>query len=265
MYPYLFDWVVNGHHLRPPTYGVLLAIGFTLGYVEALHRANKLGENVQHVENLFLFVVFGSMVGSRLFHVFFEEFDYYLHHPIKIFYVWEGGYTFYGAVLASILVIYLYTRRYRLNFLQFGDIAAISVAIGLFLGRIGCFAAGCCWGRPTTLPWGVTFKDPESFTNVHNVPLHPTQLYEAFAGLFIYLFLVWRFRHRKYQGQVFLEGLIAYAVARFIIEIFRGDDYRGFVFNGLLSYSQLVSLFILPFAIAGIFLYRNAPQTPPSE
>jgi len=259
MHPYLFDLNLAGFHLRPPTYGVLLAVAFSVGYFESLRRASLLNENLKHVENLFLIVVIGSVVGSRLFHVLFEEFDYYRAHPEKILAVWEGGYTFYGAMLSSLFCIYLYTRRHKIPYLQFADIAAPTTALGLFFGRIGCFAAGCCWGRRATVPWAVTFNHPETFANVRNAPLHPTQLYEAFGGILIFFYLLWLFKRRKYEGQIFFHGLLAYAILRFIIEFYRGDDYRGYVFGGVLSYSQLVSLFLVPFAIAGMILYSRRP------
>lgn len=259
MYPYLFDWVVAGHHLKPPTYGVLLALAFSVGYFESLRRTIRLGEDPKHIENIFLMVVLSSVLGSRLFHVLFEEFSYYAEHPMKIFAIWEGGYTLYGAMLAAILAIFVYGRWRRVPFLQFVDIAAPATALGIAIGRVGCFFAGCCWGRPSSVPWAVTFTNPEAFTSARNVPLHPTQLYEAFGAFLIYVYLNWRFRERRYEGQIFLEGLTIYAVLRFLIEIFRGDDYRGYVLHGLISYSQLVSLGVLPFTVAGlVFFSRRA-------
>jgi phosphatidylglycerol---prolipoprotein diacylglyceryl transferase len=258
MHPYLFDLVIAGHHIRPPTYGLMLAISFSFAYFEALRRARKLNEDPKHIENLFLLIVVGSILGSRLFHVFFEDFNYYAEHPFKVFAIWEGGYTFYGAVIVATIFIFGYCRKEKINFLEFADISTPSAALGLFFGRIGCFLAGCCWGRPTTLPWGVTFRDPESFAAMHDVPLHPTQLYESFGALLLFFYLILRFRHRKYLGQIFFEGLAIYSLLRFGIEYFRGDDYRGYVFGGHISYSQLVSLFILPFAVIGIFMnYRR--------
>lgn len=257
MHPYLFDWVVNGHHLRPPSYGVFLALAFSAAYFESLRRAAVLEEETRHIENLFLLIVLGSVIGSRLFHVVFEEFDYYSKHPMKVFAVWEGGYTFYGAMLMSLLCVFLYARARKLPYLQFVDIAASGTALGLFFGRIGCFLAGCCWGRPTTVPWGVVFSNPEAFTNDHHTPLHPTQLYESLGSLAIFVYLTWRFRKREYVGQIFFHGLILYSILRFLIEFFRGDDYRGYVFGGVFSYAQLVSLFILPFGIVGMFLYSR--------
>jgi phosphatidylglycerol:prolipoprotein diacylglycerol transferase len=121
--------------------------------------------------------------------------------------------------------------------------------------------AGCCWGRPTDVPWAVTFSHPNTFATLRNVPLHPTQLYEAAGALAIFGYLQWRWKDRKYVGQIFFHSLVLYAVLRFIIELYRGDEYRGYVFNNLISYSQLVSLVILPFAIAGIVLYSRRRPT----
>lgn len=257
MHPYLFDWVVNGHHLRPPTYGVMLAISFSAAYFLALRRSLILEESPRHVENLFLGVIFGSVLGGRLFHVFFEEWAYYSQHVNKIFAVWEGGYTFYGALLGAAGTMYLYCRLRKLSFLQYVDIAAEGVTFGLFMGRMGCFGAGCCWGKPTTMPWGVIFSNPESFANVHDTPLHPTQLYESFGALCIFLYVFWLFKRRRYEGQVFFHAVTLYAILRFVIEFFRGDDYRGFIFGGLLSYSQFVSVVLLLFALSGMAAYSR--------
>jgi phosphatidylglycerol:prolipoprotein diacylglycerol transferase len=257
MRPYLFDLVIAGHHLRPPSYGLMLAISFSFAYFEALRRAAKLKEDPKHIENLFLLVVVGSILGSRLFHVIFEDFAYYAAHPLRIFAVWEGGYTFYGAVLMATLFIFLYCRKQKIDFLQFADISTPAASLGLFFGRIGCFLAGCCWGRPTTMPWGVSFNDPDTFAAVRGVPVHPTQLYESFGALLLYFYLLVRFKSRKYIGQIFFEGLAIYSLLRFGIEYFRGDDYRGYVLGGHISYSQLVSLFILPFAVGGMILYHR--------
>ena len=257
MRPFVFDWNFHGHVFRLPSNGVMLAIAFSAAYFWSLRRAIKANIDPKHVENLFLIIVFASILGSRLFHVFFEEWDYYKVHPEKIFAIWEGGYTFYGAVLAATLGIYLYCRFQKVSFLPFADLASPSAALGLFFGRIGCFLAGCCWGRPTKLPWGVVFTNPQSFAPTHTLPLHPTQLYESFGGLLLFFYLEWLWTRRKYAGQIFFHALAGYSILRFVVEIFRGDDYRGYVFNGMLSYSQLISLVILPFAIAGMIVYSK--------
>ena len=262
MHPFLFDWVVFGYHIRPPSYGVMLALSFSLAYFVSIHRALKLGDDPKHVENLFLIVVLGSVLGSRLFHVLFEEPAYYAANPGKILAVWEGGYTLYGAMLTCIFFIYLYCRKKKIDYLNFADIAALATGAGISLGRVGCFLAGCCWGKPTQCFLGVKFTHPETFAGIKNVLVHPSQLYESFGTLMIFFYLWWRFKDRKYKGQIFFHGLMLYSIVRFLIEYFRGDEYRGYVFNGLVSYSQLVSLAILPFALAGIYFYSRKPQVP---
>lgn len=257
MYPFLFRLDVFGLSIHPPTYGILLALAFSAAYIEGMRQAFRVGEKPKHIENLFLVVVICSIFGSRLFHVLFEEFSYYASHPLKIFAVWEGGYTLYGAMIAAFSGLVIYCKRHKLNFRQFSDIAAPSTALGIFIGRLGCFAAGCCWGRPTNGAFGVVFSHPESFAGVKGVPLHPAQLYESIGALLLYIFLIWRFRHRKYKGQITFEGLIIYSTLRFVVEFFRGDDYRGYAFGGSLSYGQVVSLIILPLALGGIFYYSK--------
>jgi len=258
MHPFLFDWVINGHHIKPPTYGVLLAVAFSTAYFTSLRRAIKLGDNPKHVENLFLIVVACSIVGARMFHVLFEDPKYYIENPIKILAIWEGGYTLYGAIIFCIFGMFLYTYRKQVPLLEFLDIATPATALGICIGRIGCFFAGCCWGVKTNLPWAITYTHPEAFTFLKNTPIHPTQLYESIGALGVYLYTNWLFKHRRYEGQILFNGLLSYAVLRFLVEIFRGDEYRGFVFGGLLSYSQFVSLLILPIVTFGMWANRNS-------
>lgn len=265
MYPFLLDFTVLGFHLKLPSYGVFLAMAFSAAYFVSLWRATKLGDDPKHIENLFLLIVLGSVLGSRLFHVVFEEPAYYAANPGKIIAVWEGGYTLYGALLSSILVIFLYTRGKKIDYFNFIDIASPATAIGIFIGRIGCFLAGCCWGKPTQCFLGYKFTHPETFASIKHTPVHPSQLYESFGALLIFLYLHWRFNHRRYKGQIFLHGLSLYAILRFLIEYFRGDEYRGYVFNGLLSYSQLVSLAILPFTLSAIYIYSRKPEAAPAK
>lgn len=261
MLPFLLDFTIAGHHFRLPSYGVLLAFSFSLAYFTSIRRAKALNEDPRHVENLFLVIISASIVGSRLFHVLFEEPSYYFAHPEKILAVWEGGYTFYGALLMGLFGIAVYVRVQKIDFLGWADICTPACTFGLFIGRIGCFLAGCCWGKQCDLPWAVTFTNPESFTNLKNVPLHPSQLYESFSALLLWFYLEWRYKRQTYRGQIFLHAITVYAVIRFLIEYSRGDEYRGYVLNGLVSYSQLVSLSIIPFSVFAMFYYgkKNKP------
>jgi phosphatidylglycerol:prolipoprotein diacylglycerol transferase len=129
------------------------------------------------------------------------------------------------------------------------DLVSPLLALGLFFGRIGCFFAGCCYGKETSLPWGVVFTNPNSLARL-NVPLHPTQLYDAANGLAIFLFLIWRERRKAFDGQIFSLFLLLYSITRFFIEMLRGDP-RGFLFQNLISTSQGIGIFL---AILSIFM-----------
>lgn len=258
MKPYIIDFLWLGHTIRIPSYGLCLAIAFSLGYFETLRRCiRERAEDPKHIENLFFIVIASAVIGSRLFHVIFEDPVYYFQNPMKILAVWQGGYTFYGGLLVGLLGVYVYTRIRGLNFLRLVDIITPSVILGLAIGRVGCFLAGCCWGKPTTLPWGVVFSNPLSFATDHTHPLHPTQLYEAAGALALLVYLWLRCNRRRYDGQVVFAGLIGYALLRLGVEFLRGDEYRGFVLEGTLSYAQLVSLTILPFTIVAMFLFSR--------
>ena len=135
---------------------------------------------------------------------------------------------------------------------KMADLFCPSIALGLVFGRIGCFFAGCCYGKETALPWGVIFRNPDSLARL-NVPLHPAQLYDAANGLTIFFFLIWMDRRKAFDGQIFWLFLFLYSAGRFFVEMVRGDP-RGFLFQGLLSTSQgigislaLLSLFMLSY------------------
>ena len=134
--------------------------------------------------------------------------------------------------------------------------------LGQSIGRLGCFAAGCCWGRACDLPWAVTFKDPYTARQVGtpiDLPLHPTQLYESLATALIFVLLLWIARRKKFNGQVALAYVSLYAAARFAIEFFRGDAARGVVFGGALSTSQFIAVLMLVGA-AVLFPYLARKQ-----
>lgn len=258
MKPFIIDFLWLGREVRVPSYGLMLAIAFSVGYFETLRRSIREKEiDPRHIENLFLIVIASAVIGSRLFHVVFEDPIYYFQNPAKIFAVWQGGYTFYGGLLIGLVATYGYTRIRRLSFLRIVDIMTPSVLFGLALGRVGCFLAGCCWGQPTSMPWGVVFSNPLSFAPHHTSPLHPTQLYESLGAALLFGVAWFKYNRRAYDGQIVFFALIGYALLRFFVEFFRGDDYRGFVLNGTLSYAQLVSLTILPFTIIAMFLFSR--------
>ena len=245
MYPVLFrigNFPIN-------TYGVFLALAFLCAILITVKLGERDGLPRQKLYDLSLWMLLASLIGSKIL-MFFTEPEY-RDHPLQLLsldFLRSGG-VFYGGLLGAILTGYFLMRRYKLPWWKTADACAPGIAIGNFFGRQGCFAAGCCWGKPTNLPWGVKFTElGHEITGVPvDVPLHPTQLYESFSMLIVFFFLLWLHKHRRFSGQVILFYALLYSTIRFAIEFVR-DDPRGDIF-GLttatgLSTSQIISLIV---------------------
>lgn len=231
------------------TYGLFLAIAFLAAIFVTVKLAERDGLPRDRIYDLSLWMLLASLVGSKVLMLFTEP--EYRGNPLQLLsldFLRSGG-VFYGGLLGAVIAGYLLMKRYQLPWWRTADACAPGIAIGNFFGRQGCFAAGCCWGEPTSLPWGVKFS--ELGHEITGVPidqhLHPTQLYESFAMLLVFLFLLWLHKHRKFSGQVILVYALLYSVIRFAIEFVR-DDPRGDIL-GLttltgLSTSQMISLVI---------------------
>lgn len=229
-------------------YGVFIALGFILGFSYAVRRGREEGIPLERIVDLLFCIVLSAIVGSRLLFVL-VEFDHYRNYPSHILRIWEGGLVFYGGLILAVVVSIGYLKLNRLPVWKFTDLFSPPIALGLFFGRMGCFFAGCCYGKETLLPWGVTFTDPNSLARL-NIILHPTQLYEALASLALFLFLDWKRNRKAFEGQLFCLFLLLYSVIRFFIEFWR-DDPRGFFFGSVLSTSQGIGIFL---AIASFFM-----------
>jgi phosphatidylglycerol:prolipoprotein diacylglycerol transferase len=233
------------------TYGFFVAVGFMAALQYLLWRGQKRGFKESEILDLSLYTIVGGLLGGRLMYVALNA-GFYLKQPLKIFQIWEGGLVFYGGFVAGALVIIWYVRRVNkyFDFWGFADIMGPAVALAHVFGRIGCFFAGCCYGLPTSVPWAVTFKNPQALAPC-NIPLHPTQLYESFGNLLIFLSLDWfnRFSHPK--GQTLGAYLFLYGVLRFHVEFLRGDDRGGYLL--WLSPSQLIAVVLI---CIGIYLIR---------
>jgi len=245
MYPVLFrigNFPIN-------TYGVFLALAFLCAILITVKLGERDGLPRQKLYDLSLWMLLASLIGSKIL-MFFTEPEY-RDHPLQLLsldFLRSGG-VFYGGLLGAVLTGYFLMRRYKLPWWKTADACAPGIAIGNFFGRQGCFAAGCCWGKPTNLPWGVKFTElGHEITGVPiDVPLHPTQLYESFSMLIVFFFLLWLHKHRRFSGQVILFYALLYSTIRFAIEFVR-DDPRGDIF-GLttatgLSTSQIISLIV---------------------
>ena len=268
MYPKLFELPWSIPYLGPITvytYGVLLAAAYLLGLQYAMVRAKQRELDATRVMDLGIYIIISALIGAKLL-LLITDFQTFKNNPAELLSLARSGGVFYGGLILAVVVALIYIRRVGLPLWTTCDVFAPGIALGHVIGRFGCFFAGCCWGKPTTLPWGITFTDPFAAANVGtplNVPLHPTQLYEAGAEFLILALLLSTEKFgRRFAGRTFWLYMLLYAVSRFIIEFFRGDD-NGHV--GILTTSQFISVILAPLAIAMlVYLARHrttqAPQ-----
>jgi phosphatidylglycerol:prolipoprotein diacylglycerol transferase len=232
------------------TYGVLLAAAYLLGLQFALKRAKSRRLDGTRVMDLGIYIIISALVGAKLL-LLVTDFQTFKSNPAELLNLLREGGVFYGGLIVAVTVALWYIRRVGLPLWTTCDVFAPGIALGLIIGRFGCFFAGCCFGKPTSVPWAITFTDPFAAANVGtplNVPLHPTQLYEAGANFVILVFLLATEQFgRKFAGRTFWLYMLLYAVSRYVIEFYRGDE-RGNV--GPLSTSQFVSVILAPLAVA---------------
>jgi phosphatidylglycerol:prolipoprotein diacylglycerol transferase len=244
------------------TYGVLLAIAFLAGLWVASRQAKRAGLDSTRVTDMAVWVLIAGLVGAKALLVLLD-WRYYTRSPREILSIFQSGGVFYGGLIAGILVAWWYIRRHKLPGWQTADVLAPGVVLGQAIGRLGCFSAGCCWGKPADVPWAVTFTDIYASRQVGtplDTPLHPTQLYESAAAFLIFLLLLWLAPRKRFAGQVVLAYVTLYSIVRFGIEFLRGDPDRGTWFHGALSTSQIIALVLLV-AVAVLYprLSRRGP------
>jgi phosphatidylglycerol:prolipoprotein diacylglycerol transferase len=254
MHPILFEigsWPVY-------SYGVLLALAYLAGLQLAVVRARRAGLDSARVMDLGIYLIIAALVGAKLMLVV-VDFDYFRDRPRELLSLVRAGGVFYGGLIFALVVGLWLVRRYRLPVWTAADMYAPGIALGHVVGRLGCLLAGCCYGRPTDLPWGITFTSPVAAANVGTplgTPLHPTQLYDAGAELLILVFLLaFERRGRPFPGRTFWLYMLLYAISRFIVEMFRGDE-RGTLMG--FSTSQFVSLIVAPLAVLVLMRLRRA-------
>jgi phosphatidylglycerol:prolipoprotein diacylglycerol transferase len=245
------------------SYGVLLAASYLLGLRLAMWRARKWGLDANRVLDLGIYIIIAALVGAKLL-LLIVDYDQF-SDPEELLTLARSGGVFYGGLLLAVAVAFWYIHRHRMPFWTTCDVFAPGIALGHVTGRLGCLAAGCCYGRQTDVPWAIVFTNPLSQANVGTplgIPLHPTQIYEAGAALVILvLLLATEQRGRRFAGRTFWSYMFLYAVSRYVIEMYRGDP-RGTVF-GIFSTSQFISLVLAPLSLAMLFwLSRMKPVTP---
>src|SRR5262249_6047963 len=247
------------------TYGVLLAAAYLLGLKLAMVRANKRGLDSTRVLDLGIYIIISALIGAKVL-LLITDFRTFRADPRELLTLVRSGGVFYGGLILAVIVALWYIGRAGLPLWTTCDVFAPGIALGHVIGRFGCLFAGCCYGKPTTKPWGITFTDPFAASNVGTplgVPLHPTQLYEAGAEFIILMILLWSERKgRPFAGRTFWLYMLLYAISRFIIEFYRGDD-RGAV--GIFSTSQFISILLAPLAIGMLFWLSRAVEPEPKR
>jgi phosphatidylglycerol---prolipoprotein diacylglyceryl transferase len=233
-----------------PTYGVLVALGFLAGLAITLRLARRIGLPPEKITNLAVYCAIAGIVGAKLFMFLFDLGDY-IRNPSQIFSletlqaagVWHGGF------IAAFLIAVLYVHRHHLPAFPAMDAFAPGIALGQAIGRLGCFAAGCCWGTECTLPWGVRFRSDEAAPVPLDKTLHPVQLYESVADLIIFGILYRQFNRNHRAGTVIGLYLVLYSTARFIVEFFRVHEQA---LVGPFSITQWIALALL--AVGAVIL-----------
>ncbi len=255
----MFPKLLTIHSFVLPTYGLLVASGFITGLFVSIRLAQREGLSKEAIYNLGIYLALAGMIGAKLF-LLVQDRAYYWENPRQIFSLstLQSGGVYYGGLLVAIAVAFWFAWANRIPFVKLGDVFSPGIAIGHALGRVGCFSAGCCWGLPTNLPWGVTFTDPYSH-EVVGVPLgvkiHPTQLYEAIAEAAIFAFLYFRYPKKRFDGQILGWYLMLYPTARFLVEFLRSHEDEALLWWGL-SNAQGISLLLIS---AGVWLLWLGP------
>lgn len=261
MFPRLFHL----GNFAPPTYGFLVALGVLSGLMVTVKLARSQKIDPDSAWNLGVLVVLAAILGAKVL-LIINDFGFYMSHPREMFSLsmMQAGGVFYGGLLAAIGTSMYYIRKHHMPVLRTCDTFAPGIALGHSIGRLGCFAAGCCYGKPTNHWWGVTFTNPlaNSFSGTPlHIPLEPTQLFESVIEFANFLFLVWLLKRKKFEGQVIGSYLFIYGVARYFIEFLRDDPERGSMFGGLMTGTQFISICLV---IAGgiLWMRRSKSATP---
>ncbi len=240
-------------------YGILLALAVITGLWLAGRRGLRDGLPPEAIVDLGPWMLLSAIAGGRALYVISYWREDFAGHPWwKVFLVNQGGLVFYGGLIVGSLVFFFYTGAKKLPRWKMADALAPSIALGHAIGRVGCLMTGCCYGRPTDVPWSIYFPNPHP---TDGADVHPVQIYESLLNLALYTALAWLHRRKKFDGQVIATYLICYPVLRAGVETFRGD-YPVRYLGGGVTPAQLVSAGIL---LAGLLLFWKLPRPLPKQ
>jgi len=264
LHPILFS--VGSFHF--PTYGAVMVLAILAALCTIVRLGRREGLDSGLLLDFSTWLLLVALVGAKVLMVI-SDWGYYRRCPGEIL-SWNtlvAGGAFYGGLIAALLFAAWYIRLHHLPFWKVVDVYAPAVSLGLGIGRIGCFAAGCCYGKPTTSAWGVVFTNPyaHEISGVPlGIPLYPTQPIMSLASLSIFAILIWRYSKKSRDGEIFVLYLVLYAMTRYFIEFLRGDEDRGFVFHHLLSTSQFIAILALATAVWMALILRRKPARQPA-
>ena len=247
MYPVLFEF--GEFQLR--SYGTIVALSFLIGLWLSMKEAERKGLDPKLIQEFAVYGFIGGIIGARLYFVLFSEPSYFFQHPWEIFAVWSGGIGVIGALIGGFIVALWFCHKRNLSLLKFGDTLAPGIALAQSFGQLACLLNGDSYGRPTDLPWAITYTDSRSFAPL-NIPLHPIEIYEM-AAYFLVFLLVWNIRqHDRLNGLAFFTYLAGYGTARFLVDFFRGDPamfawgiQAAQVFGAAMILASVVGVFVL--------------------
>ena len=263
-------------------YGVMLGTAMIIGWFLAMRLSKEDGIPQETAGGIYMWTAVWSIVGARLLWGL-TNLQELTPNPLRLFKVWEGGLVAYGGMIGGFLASWYGCRKHKIPLLRWADVSAPSVVLGTAITRVGCLLFGCDYGAVSkTLPWGIRFAQHPPWkanpapawqhhfnqgwvtkTDAYSLPVHPTQIYEMLAGLFVFAVVMYLRKVRKFSGEVFVGWVLGYGVLRSIIEIYRDDDDRGVYFG--ISTSQWIGITSSILAIVLLVkLYQKYRQDPAS-
>lgn len=235
------------------TYGVLVAAGFLLGLLLAARRARQEGIDAENISDLGVWLIVAGMGGAKVFHIVFFWEDFIAGWRASGVASLREGFVFYGGFIGACAATAVFARRRGMSLWKLADVMAPSVALGHALGRLGCFFNGCCYGKPSGLPWAVRYPSEHV---MHGIPVQPTQLYEVAGNLALLAGLSLFYRWKRFDGQVWWWYVLGYGALRFGIEFARGD--YAVHYGGVFTLGHVVAAAMM--AVAGVALARRRAQ-----
>jgi phosphatidylglycerol---prolipoprotein diacylglyceryl transferase len=234
--------------IQIPTFFLVISLSLSfllIWFSTTIDHQSEPMNNRKIAFDLVILLLVGGLLGARFFHVFYEEAPYYRSYPAEIFKLWNGGFTYYGGLIAAVPLTLLYCYLKRVSFLRWADLFTPFVSVAYALGRVGCFLEGCCYGKYCQLPWAINNR-------------HPTQIYMILGELITLALVLFVLKRplRKFHGHIFFAWLSLHALSRFIIEYFR-DDPRGAQLSGLYV-SQVFSLVVIAAAITFFSMQKRS-------